>query len=305
MKRLLDCTASDFRQMNGAELKQAIKASEGRVLVAEVIGAVAPLFPNVTNAEMAAAFGADLLLLNLFDVFQPEFAGLTVTDPSQVVNQLKAYTGRPIGLNLEPVDPQAKQAEQLLELPKGRLASRETFAEAKKLGFDFICLTGNPKTGVTNAEILQAIVLAREVMGNDTLIIAGKMHGAGVAGEAGTNIVGEAEIVSFIEAGADVILLPSPGTVPGITLELAQKMVSIVKKQGALALLATGTSQEGADEATIRQIALFSKMAGADLYHIGDAGYAGMAIPENIMQYSIVIRGKRHTYIRMATSVLR
>jgi len=69
--------------------------------------------------------------------------------------------------------------------------------------------------------------------------------------------------------------------------------------------LTTGTSQEGADESTIRQIALNSKMAGADMFHIGDAGVAGIAIPENIMAYSIVVRGKRHTYVRMASSVLR
>ncbi|MCK9906012.1 haloacid dehalogenase-like hydrolase, partial [Frankia sp. Cpl3] len=157
--------------------------------------------------------------------------------------------------------------------------------------------TGNPKTGVTNTEILQAISKARSVMGEEALIIAGKMHGAGVAGEAGADIVGENDLIAFIEAGADVILLPSPGTVPGITLEVSKQMVSVVQQHGALALLAMGTSQEGSDEATVRQIALYSKMAGADMYHIGDAGYAGIAIPENIMQYSIVLRGKRHTYV--------
>jgi hypothetical protein len=222
-----------------------------------------------------------------------------------VIQKLKALIGRPVGLNLEPVDPNAKQAEQLLRLPAGRIATEETFREAKKLGFDFVCLTGNPKTGVTNAEIEQAIRKARAVMGEETLIIAGKMHAAGVAGEAGAEIVGERDLMAFIEAGADVILLPSPGTVPGITLEAAKLMVDIVHRHGALAILATGTSQEGSDEATIRQIALYSKMAGADMYHIGDAGYSGIAVPENIMHYSIVIRGKRHTYVRMAASVVR
>ncbi len=57
--------------------------------------------------------------------------------------------------------------------------------------------------------------------------------------------------------------------------------------------------------ATIRQIALNSKMAGADIYHIGDTGFYGIAVPENIMTYSIVIRGRRHTYVRMASSVRR
>ncbi|GFR36436.1 hypothetical protein TCEA9_22480 [Thermobrachium celere] len=66
-----------------------------------------------------------------------------------------------------------------------------------------------------------------------------------------------------------------------------------------------GTSQEGADENTIRSIALMCKMVGADIHHFGDVGYAGVAIPENIMAYSIAIRGKRDTYLRMARSINR
>jgi len=48
-----------------------------------------------------------------------------------------------------------------------------------------------------------------------------------------------------------------------------------------------------------------SKMAGADIHHIGDTGYAGLALPENIFTYSVAIRGVRHTYSRMARSVNR
>lgn len=70
-------------------------------------------------------------------------------------------------------------------------------------------------------------------------------------------------------------------------------------------MTAIGTSQEGADTHTIRQIALMSKMAGADLHHIGDTGYMGIALPENILAYSIVIRGVRHTYARVARSINR
>lgn len=118
-------------------------------------------------------------------------------------------------------------------------------------------------------------------------------------------MMSEETLHTFIEAGADIVLIPSPGTVPGFTVENTAKSVDIVQQKGALATLTTGTSQEGADESTIRQIALNSKMAGADIFHIGDAGIAGIAIPENIMAYSIVVRGKRHTYVRMASSVLR
>jgi hypothetical protein len=298
MKRLLDCSASDFRRMNGKEMKQSIQAAEGRTIVAEVIGSVAPLYPAVT-------FGADLILLNMFDVFQPMVNGLDTKEPEQVVKRLKQLTGRPIGVNLEPVDPQAKRLEDFTSLSKGRMATQESLQEAKRLGFDFVCLTGNPKTGVTNDEIVKAIETARSVFGEDGLIIAGKMHGAGVAGETGSGIISEDVVLRFVQAGADVVLMPAPGTVPGVTLEKIAQLVRAAHEHGALVMLTIGTSQEGADEDTIRQIALASKMAGADLYHIGDAGYHGIAIPENIMTYSIAIRGKRHTYIRMARSPLR
>ncbi|MEH7301731.1 DUF7916 family protein [Neobacillus drentensis] len=305
MKRLLDCTATDFEKMTGKELKQSILASEGRTIVAEVIGSITPYYPAVTNAEMAAAFGADLILLNFFDVFNPTMEGLPEVVPDTIVRTLKKLVGRPIGLNLEPVDLTAKQVEALIELPEGRLATEKSLQKAKELGFDFVCLTGNPKTGVSNAEITKAIQVARTVFGEDGLIIAGKMHSAGVAGEVGGSLMSTDTLHSFIEAGADIILIPSPGTVPGFTIERTAKLVDSVHEKGALAILTTGTSQEGSDEATVKQIALNSKMAGADLYHIGDAGAAGIAIPENITAYSIVVRGKRHTYVRMASSILR
>ena len=305
MKRILDCTASDFQNMNGQDLKQSIRASEGRVMLSEVMTSVAPLYPTVSNAELAAAFGADLLLLNLFDVFNPIVEGYECDEDHLIIQKVKELTGRPVGLNLEPVDVGAREIEKLDKVAKGRMATETSLQKAKELGFDFVCLTGNPKTGVTNDEIIVAIKLAKKVFGNEGLIIAGKMHGAGVADETGSSIISESALTNFIEAGADVILMPAPGTVPGITLETSEKYVRFVHSKGALAMLTIGTSQEGADEATIRQIALNSKMAGADIYHIGDTGYYGIAVPENIMTYSMAIRGRRHTYVRMASSVRR
>ena len=75
--------------------------------------------------------------------------------------------------------------------------------------------------------------------------------------------------------------------------------------RSALTLTAIGTSQEGSDPATIREIALMCKMTGTDMHHLGDAGYGGMALPENILEYGKVIRGVRHTYHRMAASIRR
>ena len=55
----------------------------------------------------------------------------------------------------------------------------------------------------------------------------------------------------------------------------------------------------------IKRIALMAKMAGTDIHHLGDTGYGGMALPENITAYSIAVRGIRHTYHRMADSINR
>ncbi|TMW70939.1 DUF7916 family protein [Alteribacter natronophilus] len=305
MKRLLDCKASDFQEITGSDLKQAIRASEGRTVLSEIVAPAPPLFGNVTNGELACAFGADLLLLNLLDLSEPVIAGLEETRPEDRIREFKALTGRPVGINLEPVDKESRPLEELEPISEGRTSSEETVRKAVEYGADFVCLTGNPKTGVTNREIIKAARLVRETAGDSLLIMAGKMHSSGVAGEEGGKIYSPDILSGLIEAGTDVILLPSPGTVPGVTLEQTQKDAALIREHGALSMLTIGTSQEGADESTIRQIALQNKMAGADIHHIGDAGYTGIAVPENIMAMSVAIRGRRHTYVRMASSLKR
>ncbi|MCU9593547.1 haloacid dehalogenase-like hydrolase [Caldibacillus thermolactis] len=298
MKRILNCTASDFAKMNKQDLLQSIRAAEGRTLVAEVMCHTTPLYPGLTNAEYASAFGADLILLNVFDVNEPKIEGLENVKAADTIIQLKKLVGRPVGINLEPVDPEAEAMETLSELPEGRKATAASLKKAVELGVDFVCLTGNPKTGVTNKAILESTKLANEL---GLLIIAGKMHGAG----ANESLVNEETVKAFVAAGADIVLVPGVGTVPGTTLAKTEKLVEAIHESGALVLSTIGTSQEGADKETIQQIALYNKMAGADIHHIGDAGMNGIAVPERIMDYSITIRGKRHTYFRMASSILR
>ena len=92
-KRLLDCCASDFRSFTKSDLLESIQKSEGRVIACETIGTVQPLLGNVTNAEFAASMGADILLLNMFDVQHPVIRGLPETEPENVVRMLKRMTG--------------------------------------------------------------------------------------------------------------------------------------------------------------------------------------------------------------------
>lgn len=297
MKRLLNCTSSEMAAMNKDELKQSILACEGRVVMTETVVAIPPLLGDLTNAELAVSFGSDMVLLNVFDCDHPYINGLPETD--EPVKLLKKLVGRPVGCNLEPIDLEANMMESRHEISHGRHATKETFKKAKELGFDFICLTGNPGTGVSNASIEKAITLAKEYFGG--MIIAGKMHSAGID----EPLVDLESIERFIDAGADIILMPAVYTVPGLTEETMIKACQLIKSKGALSLSAIGTSQEGSDEDTIRMIALTNKRCGVDIQHIGDAGWCGMALPENIMALSIAIRGKRWTYHKIASSINR
>lgn len=308
MKRFLDCTASDFEKMSKDELLAAIATSEGRVLVCETIGLIQPMLGDVTNAEFVASMGADIILLNIFDVNKPVIQALPKVTPEDTIRKLKELTGRPIGINLEPLEQNAESSVETLDmwqLSSGRAATLENAKKAVAMGVDFIVLTGNPGIGVTNTAILDTLKLYREHLGNDVALIAGKMHASGIVSEGGENIITKADVEAFCEAGADIILMPAPGTVPGITMEYIRSLVSCAHAHGKMTLTAIGTSQEGADIATIREIALMCKMTGTDMHHLGDAGYGGMSLPENILEYGKVIRGIRHTYHRMAVSIRR
>ena len=308
MKRILDCQSSDFAKMSRDELLAAIAGSEGRTISCETIGAIMPMLGDITNAEFAAAMGADILLLNMFDVQKPHIQGLPKTEPDLVIRKLKELTGRPIGINLEPVEQVLSSEdpdENMWAMTSGRKATMENAEKAVALGVDFILLTGNPGIGVTNEALEQTLKRYKQAFGDKIILAAGKMHASGILTEGAEKIITKEDISAFADAGADIILLPAPGTVPGITMEYVKELVNHAHSLGCLTITAIGTSQEGADIATIRQIALMCKMTGTDIHHLGDAGYGGMALPENIQAYSIAVRGIRHTYRRMAGSVNR
>ena len=308
MKRILDCYSSDFAKATPQELLYAIAHGEGRTIACETVGSIQPMLGDVTNAEFVAAMGADILLLNIFDVQNPAIRGLPKTEPENVIHKLKELTGRPIGINLEPVEQVLSSLdpeENMWAMTDGRKATLDNAKKAADMGVNMILLTGNPGVGVTNTAIVQTLEIYKKELGDKLILAAGKMHASGIITEGAENIITKADVKAFADAGADIILLPAPGTVPGISLEYIRELVSYAHSLGCLTITAIGTSQEGADVATIRQIALMCKMTGTDIHHIGDAGYGGMALPENIQAYSIAVRGIRHTYHRMAASINR
>jgi hypothetical protein len=311
MKRFIDANPSDFHASTPSDLKTAIKLSEGRVVVAEVIATAPPLLDKVSNVELAAAFGADLILLNMYDVMSPSVMGLP---PCTAVEQIaeggfgrfprgegctlhtvKDWIGRPVGLNLEPIETPKSVAEH------GRLATTGNAQRAVEQGADVLVITGNPATGVSRERITKSVREIRETIHDSALIFAGKIHSAGLQ----EPVVTETDIEAYMEQGADGVVLPAPGTIPGMTVDVVRRFVEYAHRLDALVISAIGTSQEGASLTTIEQIALMSKMAGADMHHIGDAGTIGIAVPENIYAFSMALRGRRHTWHRMAASLQR
>jgi hypothetical protein len=308
-KRLLDANASDFIAMTPRQIVEGIRLSEGRIVAAEVNAVAPPLVDKVSNPELAASMGADLILLNFYDVTAPQVFGFPTENSSSdskifgrfpsgqgvTLNQVKSWIGRPVGLNLEPIENLEAATSS------GRLATAENAWFAIEQGTDFIVITGNPHTGVTTEGICRSASAIRAAVGDKVVILAGKMHAAGTSGA----VMSADDINKLAQEGADGILLPAPATVPGITVEAGRALVDIAHQLNLLVMNTVGTSQEGASVSTIEQLALWSKMSGADIHHLGDAGTLGIAVPENIYAWSMALRGRRHTWHRMASSLKR
>ncbi|XOQ36300.1 MAG: Dihydrodipicolinate synthase [Lactococcus sp.] len=253
MNRILACTASDFgKETTPLEIKNAIKASEGRVVLVNLAAKNAPLYPEVTNGEMAAAFGADLLLLKGIDVKTLKIAGLGEISH---LSELRKLTGTGVGINLEIADGG----------PEFKRLTPASLAEVLTKGADFLSLTAYVKPEATPERIISDIHLVRGSYAGLLALNPVLSHGADLKLE---------YLLAYVEAGA-------------------------------LVSTTVGTSQEGTDKATIQSIALAAKRARADVFELGDAGVAGMPVPTTIYNASIAIRGRRHTFVRMARGANR
>jgi len=286
--RLLDQYGSGFAALTGTELTEAIGASEGRSLLAEVDSSAAPLFKDTANAEIAAAFGADLICLNHVGIGDWESLGRgleNVQPQPEGFTGLGRLLGRPVGLNLEP---------DIDAVPEPFRATTDNARAAAAAGASFVFITANPGRAAGLDDVVAAVQIVRNSV-PELCCWAGKMHHAGAE-----EPLGRESVARLVAAGAHGVLVPLPGTVPGISEDRARAMVDEARSSGALAIGTIGTSQEGADDDTLRRLALTAKRIGVDVHHLGDAGLGGMASPESLYAYSIAVRGIRHTWNRMA-----
>ncbi len=287
--RIFDLPRTELAALKGPALEAPIRASEGRTMVAEVFAAGPSLVDGVHNAEIMAAHGADVIVLNVIDT---AWTSPTWSFPSlgalPDLGALASTIGRPIGVNLEP-DPRGDL------IPPSRRASAGNALALRDAGAALFVVTANPGTGASYASLVDATTELRDALGEDAAIWAGKMHHAGRP----ERVTPEA-LLPLVDAGASGALVPIPGTVPGVTRELAIAATEALHDRGAIVLGTIGTSQEGARPTLARSLALTAKEVGVDAHHVGDTGYYGIGDPDLLHEYSIAVRGRRHTWRRMA-----
>jgi len=329
VKRLLNYSPKEMLALNSDELFQAIKMSEGRVVIGDARVRGPNLVQYVSNAEVCAAFGSDIVVLNCYDPRRPICPGLPSKNPEddepfreiQVpvgrgwsAGEIRELIGRPISTGLVvPPDYGASMVDTGFidtknPTPGGAsLATEENFRLCMEQGFDIVGIYGWCKP----EKLIEAVEIASRVFQGKVLIESGVPHGPGLVYARKTpynlrDLFTPEFAGRLINAGARIIQMPAVGSLPGFTPDYVGAIIDTVHAQGALATVGIHNSQEGTDVQTIRRIAIDNKTLGADMYNLGDAGFnENMGLPETIMALCIAVKGHRHTYRRVTESAMR
>ncbi|MBR4471840.1 MAG: hypothetical protein IKS54_11075 [Erysipelotrichaceae bacterium] len=303
--RLISASKSEIEKMSPMELKESIFKSESRVIMGQHLLFAGPgVVRGVTNSELMFAWGADMVMLNTIDLDNmdnnPGLCGLSL-------RELKARCNRPIGVYLGcPKAGSEDGGKKALYRREGMVATKEHILKCKEIGADFIVLGGNPGSGTSLSDVIECTKLAKELLGDEMIIMAGKWEDGiteKVLGDPTADYNVKDIIRQLIDAGADCIDLPCPGSRGGIMVEDIRQLVNYVHsyKPGTLTMCFLDSSVECADEETIRQVAILMKQTGADIHAIGDGGFGGCTWPKNVYQLSVSIKGEHYTWFRMAS----
>jgi hypothetical protein len=313
VKRILSCTKSDFEKMSPKDLKLSIRLAEGRTILAQSFNGMGnSLLGGATNPELEAAFGADILLLNGYSLDEKspmygiKFFNHAKGMQTLHVQDIKKMVNRPVGVYLECVSSESDTL-YINEFGMGRTATKENFQKALEEGADFIILGANPSMNAKIDDIIAATQLAGKTVKGKALIFSGKWEDGvyeKVLGDPLAKKPAKEFIDALMDAGADVIDFPAPGSRQGITVDMIRELVEYVhhKDIDTMTMSFIDGSVEGADVDTIRILGIKSRETGADIHAIGDAGLAGCSLPENIYQLSLCVKGRRLTWERMASN---
>ena len=170
--RLISATGDDIEKMSPMELKESILRSEGRVVMGQhLLFAGSGLVRGVTNSELMFAFGADMVMLNTFDLDNldnnPGLCGLSF-------QELKQKCRRPMGIYLGcPKAGSEDGGKKALYRREGMLASDEHVQKCIDLGADFIVLGGNPGSGTSIHDVVEATKRIKAKFQDSIFVFAG------------------------------------------------------------------------------------------------------------------------------------
>jgi len=330
LKRLLNCSPKEMLTLKGEDLKDAIRMSEGRTVTALARSRGNNYLQYVTNAEVCAGFGADIVYMDTYNPENPMFVGLPSKNPVDdepfrdvqlqigkgwTAKEIREMIGRPIGTTLELAPPAygGKNVDTgFADVKDGIVAGSHqkdwnSFDLCIEQGFDILFLCG----WCEPSKLVEIVKEARNRAGNRIVLEAGVPHGPGLI-YAQNEPFNLRELMTvdlaaaLCDAGADIVDIPAAGSLPGFTTDYVGKLIDTIHRGGAIANVGIHNSQEGTDVQTIRRIAIDNKILGADMYMLGDAGVnENMGLPEVINALCIAVKGHRHTYRRMSESVLR
>src|SRR5699024_9599150 len=109
VRRLLNCTKNEITNMTALQLKESIRSSEGRVVLAQNYVGFGPLVQDTTNAELSFAFGADMVFFNGFPMdgsdipaFEtPIYENNELIRKHLTLEEMQDITPGPLGVYLE------------------------------------------------------------------------------------------------------------------------------------------------------------------------------------------------------------
>jgi hypothetical protein len=207
--------------------------------------------------------------------------------------------GRPVGINMIMAD------ETEGAFLGGRLVTPTNVDRAVQHGARVIFLYMRPQIGGTHAQMVERARQIKTAHTDPAMLIGVPTFSKPAPRSSDAIAAYQQEARDLLAAGCEGIGLPMPGTKAGWTVEAASTIVDHIHQQNGLAWLFITASIEGAPQEVMYQLALLAKSIGADAYRIDEAGLAGMPSPENILAFSLAIRGRQHTFRRMAASILR
>lgn len=321
--RLLDYSPKEMLNLKPKEIKEAIMLAGGRTL--HVLSRLSA--PNtvqyVCNPELVAIFGADIVGLAAYDPIDPLFPGLPSKNPKDdestrniqiqlgkgwTVREVRELIGRLVSIDMEVPSQYGKEEIDHRGRARSRYFTKENAQKVISQGPDIF---GVGSREGSREDVYQSVIDAKKLVKGKCLLAVGleRPLGATIKGKKPYDLrklITPEAVTNIAEAGADIIQVPAAGCLPGFDREYVQKLFAVIHKYNCLASAGIQQSQEGADVETIKRLALLNKMAGIDMLNLGDAGLnESTTLPENIMAVSIVIKGRRHTYRRMARSILR